>query len=145
MYSTFNAGHVFGISSFFLLPVSLYAYRGVAPLFVITVVLTLITWFYRRPAFSIFSNQILFACIALPVWGFLSSAWSPIPAITFLASLSLLATIAGAFILFITAISMTENERSIFSKCILWSGGFGFGLMSLDLFLMAYFFGSSWN
>lgn len=130
----FHAGQILGVGACLLPPISAYAFRGVAPLFAVTAVLMLATWIDRRPTFTGIDRKMLLAVFALPAWAVLSAIWSLTPLASFVTAVSLLVTMIGGAVLIVSAVSMTNDERDVFERMLLWGGLVGLIWLGSDLY-----------
>lgn len=131
----FHAGHTLGLGAALILPIGLYAVRGIAPLAVLVTLLTAATWLNRRPDNITLRNGLVCAALALPVWALISAIWSITPGVTIKTGISFFATMVAGVVMISTARNMTGSERSTFLSILIWGGAFGFALMAIDLFL----------
>jgi len=130
----FHAGHTLGLGAALILPIGLYAARGIAPLFIVITVLTVLTWKNRRPEWLSMMNPLSAVVLALPMLAFASALWSLTPLVTLETAASFAASMVCGIIMVATARNLTVQERATFLTFVMWGGAGGFALMALDLF-----------
>ncbi len=127
-----NTGRLLGGVAFLMLPVALFAPKGLAPLFIIAAVLVIAMNFDAGRLRSVLGRP-----VALPLAGFLlfaaaSAVWSIEPAATLRATLILALTFFGGLYLVEVIDRLEKRQLDVFRMGIIAGGVLGFALIVFE-------------
>ena len=72
-----HKGHVLGIATLLILPIGIYAPKGIAPLFILSALAVILLEFHKNGRLAPIARPVIIVAFALPVLGILSVAWLP--------------------------------------------------------------------
>jgi exopolysaccharide production protein ExoQ len=124
-------GYLLGAAFSLILPVAVFAPKGLAPLFILSMALILAAplrrqLFFRRPSIFALTSGI-FAIVAL-----LSAFWSQSPAVTIKPAIVVAAIVIGGIYLVRAGCLMSAGEQIVFEKYVLFGGLIGFLLFLFE-------------
>ena len=120
------------IGAFLFLPLGLYAPRGLAPLFVLTGVLLLLSVWKERKALRLSSWHHYYLAMSLPIFGAMTSVWSITPLASFKMSLTIGATILVGLLCIDNSVLRNTDKDSSFEKSLILGGLIGFSLLMIE-------------
>ncbi|MDP7668513.1 MAG: hypothetical protein QF738_10690, partial [Rhodospirillales bacterium] len=88
-----NRGHILGAAAVVALPIALYVPKGIAPLFAISAIGTLIVQVIRERSLPRVPRALLVVFVVFAVWAWASALWSVTPAQSFYAATSVFVTL----------------------------------------------------
>jgi O-antigen ligase len=127
-----HRGHIFGIGAFFILPVALYASKGIALIFTLVAISSVVLELVRERALPRIQLKTYALVAALPIYGAVSAVWSSTPLVSLNISVVILLTFMGGLFLVKFAFGMKEEERDLFEKLFFWGGALGYGLLFVE-------------
>lgn len=121
-----HKGHILGASAFLILPVSILAPKGVAPLFVLAAAALLVLRAAQRDGTykGLGVLGVILALFAGLAWG--SAFWSFTPGESLKTSLSLTLTFFGGLLLVAAGLGLDKTERRFFENALMAGGVVGF-------------------
>jgi exopolysaccharide production protein ExoQ len=131
-FGPLSAARVISLASVLMLPISLLAPKGIAPLFVITALLVIGLNFDRYLNYlksPRFLSVLLGLCIAFVV---LSTFWSVTPSATFLSAMIFGLTCIGGLAIVLAARQFTTEEHALFTKATIYGGVIGIVFFSIE-------------
>ncbi len=128
-----HKGHILGASAFLILPISILAPKGVAPLFVLAAAAILVLRAARRDRTfqGLGGVGVILALFAGLAW--VSALWSFTPGESLKTSLSLTLTFAAGLLLVAAGLRLDKTERRFFDRALMAGGVLGFVLLGEEI------------
>ena len=115
-----NRGHLLALSAILMMPLAMFAPKGLAVLFIATTLAVLVWYRFHHvpvrwpPAFLVLPIIVFIA------YGALSSVWSPTPLVSLKTSVILGLTTFGGLILISCAAALDSAEKSVLSRALVF-------------------------
>lgn len=122
---------IFGIAATTIVPLALYAHKGVAPLFACVAASTVPYWIKNRDLISL--RGILSLILVFLTMILVSSAWSLTPSNTFTTGLSLFPTLVGGYLVSYFACSASTEARDILRRFFVYGILVGLAIFIVDI------------
>ena len=130
-FGRFDAGLILSITAFLILPIALFVSKGVAPLFVLSVVLVLALSLGSGVRFSFPRSLSIVLAIFLLIAA-MSALWSINPVSSLSSALRLALMCVGGLILAFAAGRLENQQRDFFENALIAGGVFGFSLILFE-------------
>ncbi len=129
-----NWGHLLGGTAALILPLSLYAPKGLAPLFIILAAAAIgFSLFHKnRKPVSLPGRGLLVLILALPVLGAVSALWSPSPMSSLKSALIIGGFFLAGLLIIKLSLALEDRERHFIGKSIIVGGLIGYGLLIIE-------------
>ncbi len=130
-FGPIDAGLILGVTAFLILPIALFVSKGVAPLFVLSVVLVLALSLGQRVRLSFPRSLSIVLAIFLLI-ATMSALWSINPGSSLSSALRLALTCVGGLVLAFSAARLENHQRDFFENALIAGGVFGFSLILFE-------------
>ena len=128
-----NRGHILGAAAVVALPIALYVPKGIAPLFAISAIGTLIVQVIRERSLPRVPRALLVVFVVFAVWAWASALWSVTPAQSFYAATSVFVTLVIGLLFVAAARELDAGEREVFGRALIAGGVSGVALLAIEL------------
>ena len=129
----FNRGHILGAAAVLAMPIAFYVPKGIAPLFAISAIGSVIVQVIRTRSLPRVPRALLVVFAVFVVWAWASALWSVTPAQSLYAATSLLVTLVVGLFFVAGARELDAGERQVFERALIAGGVVGFALLAVEL------------
>ena len=128
-----NRGHILGAAAVLAMPIAFYVPKGIAPLFAIAAIGTVIVHVIRTRSLPRVPPALLAVIVIFVLWAWTSALWSVTPAQSLYAATSVLVTLVVGLSFVAAARELDAGERKVFQRALIAGGVGGVALLAVEL------------